>query len=249
MAEIRSERAQSLGTFLGKLVLIILSAEATVFLAQALGVDWHAVPGYAGAVLFAVAMIIMYGVLQGVSNALFYAVSLVTQLAQSLAGTAQELTERLITLVIETAARVAMQLITLPFRLIAICISWLYTTTLAPLVEYRRQRAELRRLYESVKHDYASFDDFVRDFNEGSDSSGQKQKKNTEAPPQPACDPFKDACATLGLPENGTFTEAEFKQRYGTMIRAVHPDIAGRNALATQVNQARDLIRKRKGWQ
>lgn len=242
MAEIRSERSQSFGNFVGRAFLVLASAEATIFLAQAAGVDWQSVPSYPGAALFCLAAVIMYGVLQGLSNALFHAVSLATRLAQALAGWAQTLTERVLTFLIETAAQAAILIVTLPVRLIAVA--------LAPLAERRRQREELRRLYESVKHEYASFDEFVREFNrEPDDARRSKRQDEHRAAPQPARDPFKDACATLGLPADGAFAEADLKQRYGAMIRAVHPDIAGQNTLAAQVNQARDIIRKRKGWQ
>jgi hypothetical protein len=110
----------------------------------------------------------------------------------------------------------------------------------APRLE-RRQNAELRGMYERVRDLYGSYEEFVRSFENGA-------KESAAAPEAGSADPFRAACRTLGLPEAGGFSQAEFKARYQTMIKAVHPDAIGPNALASQVNEARDLIKARKGW-
>jgi hypothetical protein len=115
----------------------------------------------------------------------------------------------------------------------------------APRLERRRQNAELRGMYERVKDLYDSYDEFVRYFEEGAKESAARSHA---APEAGSADPFRAACRTLGLPEAGGFSQAEFKARYQTMIKAVHPDTIGPNALASQVNEARDLIKARKGW-
>ena len=52
----------------------------------------------------------------------------------------------------------------------------------------------------------------------------------------------------LGLSPDGSFTVADLKQRFHTLMKAVHPDLAGLTTLATQINEARDIIKTRKGW-
>jgi hypothetical protein len=63
-----------------------------------------------------------------------------------------------------------------------------------------------------------------------------------------AADPFRAACRTMGLPEDGRFSEAAFKTRYRDLMKAVHPDIAGPNERAASVNAASKTIKERKGW-
>lgn len=82
-------------------------------------------------------------------------------------------------------------------------------------------------------------------------ASGRRDDARNEDPPAEqfaSSDKFALACQTLGLASDGGFTQAEFKSRYQVVIKAVHPDIIGRSALATQVNDARDVINSRKGW-
>jgi hypothetical protein len=93
----------------------------------------------------------------------------------------------------------------------------------------------------------SSFEDFVRDFNAGTANAKHDGAGSAGGYP-PADDPFTAACKLLGLPEAGGFSQAEFKARYQTVIKAVHPDAIGPNALASQVNEARDVIKARKGW-
>ena len=116
----------------------------------------------------------------------------------------------------------------------------------APRLKRRRQNAELRGMYERVKDLYDSYDEFVRSYENG--AKDESATRNRAAPEAGSGDPFRAACRTLGLPEAGGFSQAEFKARYQTMIKAVHPDAIGPNALASQVNEARDLIKARKGW-
>jgi hypothetical protein len=116
---------------------------------------------------------------------------------------------------------------------------------LAPMLERRRQREELRRTYEEVKDQFGSYDEFVRSF-EGEEETAREEEP---APPSPApADPFAAACRLLGLADTGSFTQAELKARYHQLMKAVHPDIIGATGFATQLNEARDLIKSRKGW-
>lgn len=64
--------------------------------------------------------------------------------------------------------------------------------------------------------------------------------------------PFDDAGSlalarrVLGLPED--FTRQAFEIRYRTLMKGVHPDVAGPNDLARQLNEARDTIRRARAW-
>lgn len=195
--------------------------------------------------------VVVYGLLQGFVTALLYLLSLILEFVQYLAGTAERATERLLTALIESGAQIAMMLMRLPALVFIYSGRWIYNKAIAPVVERRRQRAELRKLYEQVKGSYKSFEDFLRDFERGADddSADEESEPQPEQPRQPPPDPFIEACKLLGLPTDGTFSEAELKQRYSAMMKAVHPDVFGPNTIASQVNQARDIIRKRKGWQ
>lgn len=59
-------------------------------------------------------------------------------------------------------------------------------------------------------------------------------------------DPLTCAMQLLGLKQG--FTKDEFETRYRTLMKGVHPDVAGPNELARQLNEARDIIRRAKPW-
>ncbi len=59
-------------------------------------------------------------------------------------------------------------------------------------------------------------------------------------------DPLAAAARLLGLPEG--FTRREFEDRYRRLMKGVHPDVAGPNELAVQINAARMTIKERMGW-
>jgi hypothetical protein len=104
---------------------------------------------------------------------------------------------------------------------------------------WRTYRAEFRGAF-------ASYREFKREFNARMNASSSGSERND--PPAPAPDPFAAACKVMGLPAGGKFTEAEFKTRYRALMKEVHPDIAGPNERAAQVNAASMEIKKRKGW-
>ncbi|NEJ60781.1 molecular chaperone DnaJ [Rhizobium leguminosarum] len=145
----------------------------------------------------------------------------------------------------------ALRLPLAPFRFAA---NWAYAQYLAPALERRRQRAELRRLYEEVRDEYASFADFLRQFEGGTDSEADATADTDAADdktgtPEPTpVDKFVLACRTIGLSENGVFTQAELKTRFHELMKAKHPDIVGPNVFASQINEARETIKSRKGW-
>lgn len=122
------------------------------------------------------------------------------------------------------------------------------------LLQRWREEQELRRLYrEEFRGEFRSFREFKRHFESGGqDSAGSEQKSGNESAQRereaPKADPFAAACRLLGLSENGAFSQAELKERFRTLMKGIHPDVAGPNELAIQVNTACTLIRKRKGW-
>jgi hypothetical protein len=125
-----------------------------------------------------------------------------------------------------------------------------HAAMIAPWLEHRRQMAELRRLYADVKDQYATFEEFLRAFN-GDDRANAdtrddaRQDTQTETAPT---DAFATAAALFGLAADGSFTNAAFKTAYRARMKEAHPDLSGDAALATKLNEARDLINARKGW-
>lgn len=114
-----------------------------------------------------------------------------------------------------------------------------------------RQRISLdwtlwRAYRREFRGSFASFREFKRAFNARMSSSANGSQRS--GPPPPPRDPFAAACEVMGLPAHGNFTEAEFKARYRALMKQFHPDIAGPNKRAAEVNAASMQIRKRKGW-
>lgn len=104
---------------------------------------------------------------------------------------------------------------------------------------WRTYRAEFRGAYAS----YWEFKSALK-ARMYSDANASQQGD----PPPPDRDPFASACEVMGLPPDGSFTESQFKARYRALMKEVHPDVAGPNKRAAEVNAASMLIRERKGW-
>lgn len=203
------------------------------------------------------ARVAIFALFVGLSYAAFAAAVLVCARLLTLAFSAIEWLarlavsglEKLLTVAVDhgqTALKSALALPLLPVRIAA---AWLHARYLAPFLERRRQRAELRRLYEEVRGDYASYEDFVRAFYDGDRAEAQEDEAVREEEaitPEPA-DRFELACRTLGLSPDA-LTQAQLKARFLELMKAVHPDVIGPNAFATQINEAREIIRARKGW-
>jgi hypothetical protein len=105
-----------------------------------------------------------------------------------------------------------------------------------------RKERKLRRAYRDEFQ--AHFPNY-RAFRAHYEAVGRKDK--AAAAPS-AEDAFMAACNLFGLPENGVFNEAELKARYRSLMKRIHPDIAGANDRAAAANAARKLIKERKGW-
>jgi hypothetical protein len=167
--------------------------------------------------------------------------------AEFLIAAATDGAERRMTQAAEAGAALVRKCLEFAGVLVRIPFRRLWAAYVAPWLERRRQREELRRAFEQMQNPKGSFEDFVRDFEAGgSNASEEDAGKNGKA--APSSDPFTAACRTLGLPEAGGFGQAELKARYQALMKAVHPDIIGANVFAAQVNEARGIIKARKGW-
>lgn len=152
-----------------------------------------------------------------------------------------EATENLVTAFLDLlvrSVRIALQLFIWSLHLVADRALSLADSSTAYIRQLWAERQELRRLYrEEFADQFRSFKEF-KDHLNGSKSSDEQES--------PKVDPYEAAIRLFGLTE--IFTRAELEDRYRRLMRGVHPDVAGPNELATQLNQARDLIKNRKGW-
>lgn len=116
------------------------------------------------------------------------------------------------------------------------------------------EQKDLRRLWEEEYRDqYRTFKEFKTAFN-SDQGPGPKERQEPhfggpefEKPRDPP-DPLIEACRLFGLPENGNFTQQDLKAKYRQFIHAAHPDRGGSEYLAGQINDARKLIEKKRGW-
>jgi hypothetical protein len=151
-----------------------------------------------------------------------------------------------------------------------VTLAWTYTglralDALALKTDAIRQRQQLWQLWRREFRDqFPTFGEFVEAFERGGKprvepdfNSGprREERPKREEPPRPPPPPdpqlvaYAAACRLLGLPESG-FTLHELNARYRALIGAAHPDRnGGSNARAAALNAARDLIKRRKGWQ
>ncbi|TBA11054.1 J domain-containing protein [Rhizobium ruizarguesonis] len=114
----------------------------------------------------------------------------------------------------------------------------------------RDEAEERRRLKEIYRSDYAdeflSFTQFyeyciwLKD-NKHIDHSEPIRKSFAAS-----LDNFRDAEILLGLSRE--YTVQDLASRYRSLIKQVHPDIAGPNDILRRLTLARDLIKARRGW-
>ncbi|ACK50912.1 heat shock protein DnaJ domain protein [Methylocella silvestris BL2] len=197
---------------------------------------------------------IAYGVFTAVVLIAARLITLAFSAVERTAHFAVAQTEWLLTMAISHGIPFLVSALKLPLAPFRFAASWAHAQYLAPALERRRQRAELRRLYDEVRDEYVSFDDFLRQFEGGTDSETDATE-NTDAAddkagtPEPTpVDKFAAACRTIGLSEDGAFTQAELKTRFHELMKALHPDLHGPNVFASQINEARETIKSRKGW-
>jgi hypothetical protein len=172
----------------------------------------------------------------------FSAIEWLARLAVSALG-------RLLTAAVDHGQTFLKSALVLPLLPVRIAAAWLHARYLAPFLEQRRQRAELRRLFEEVRGDYASFEEFLRAFEGGGKENASNEdtvREEDERKPE-TVDKFELACRTLSLSPDA-LTQAQLKARFLELMKAVHPDVIGPNVFATQINEAREIIRARKGW-
>ena len=128
------------------------------------------------------------------------------------------------------------------------------------MADYLRQleiERELRRAYEeNFRDQYRTFEDFKRAYysrdeekkheekehERKEDKRKEDEKKETDNPQAR----LAEAYALLGL--TASRTQKELETQYRNLMKKVHPDAGGTQALAARVNQAKDLIMKQKGW-
>lgn len=114
-------------------------------------------------------------------------------------------------------------------------------------LETLRQQRELQRLWrEEFSAEYGSFAEFEAAFHGGAARQDHERQAKTESPHSP--DPFGEACALFGLPADGGFTLADLTARYRKLMQKAHPEHGGSHERAAQINAARDLVKRRKGW-
>jgi hypothetical protein len=127
---------------------------------------------------------------------------------------------------------------------------------MAPFARSVQKERTLWRAYRTeFKGRFRSYLEFRRYFeSKGAGGPGANAQggsgpgRSGQGSPAPARDPFSTACSLIGLPADGKFTESEFTARYRALMKGLHPDVAGPNELAAQVNAACGVIKKRKGW-
>jgi hypothetical protein len=193
---------------------------------------------------------IFYWIFGLICRAVCSAQSLALVLLHRLAAFLSALARRLAAAATRTVSSYSLRLAALAYAPVRALGGRLYAAYVAPYADAYHRRRELRRLYREVRDQYASFADFLRAFEQGADfgqdpGSGDRHRPDHEAP---AVNPFDSACKVLGLCAERGFTQAEFKARYRELMKAVHPDKIGVGTFATQLNEARDLIKARKGW-
>ena len=179
---------------------------------------------------------------------------LVFRIAGVLLGIAWDWSTEASATVLEYAVGIIIAAVIAPFAGAGRCAGWLshriglgYTKSKA---RHRHKKAErdkaraaereLWELYEQHAADEMSFEDF-RAFME-SDDEEPAIESNSNGP--------VDAAELLGLPKDGSFDRAELMKAYKSILKSIHPDVAGPQceALARVVNEAVMTIKRERGW-
>ncbi len=143
-----------------------------------------------------------------------------------------------------------------PVRLLGDLLRVVVAEPLACVFQMMQEQRELRRMYRSMfREQFKTYREFKRYWDERHDGADSEDERNTREDEsarddgrrtEDESDPLDEAIKLLGLPER--FTKADLERRYKELMKRVHPDVVGPNDLARQLNEARALIKKRKGW-
>lgn len=202
--------------------------------------------------LWGLTMVVLAGVASGL---LLFAERLLTMCAAG-AGFIALAVERALSGVLMafvSVIQVAVVLVFVPFFLLGEWVWDVIYARYALLTVWAEERRELRRIYrEQYAKQFPTFRAFLRFYRENAASgggtkggSGPRQEGNSGPTAE---DKFKAACEYMGLPADGSFTHAELKGRFRTLMKTAHPDAGGSLAEAVALNAAYDFILKRKGW-
>ena len=233
-----------------------------VFVAAALGlndyVDWfQAQPGFVEFIVYVPLWALSYVVVAGVATGLLeFAARLVVSAQKAINWIARAVSAGL-TLAFYGSGRLvvgAVKLVLYPPRIVCEAAWDKLQLQRALWLQAWHERQEKRRLYrEEFRDEFRSFRDFERHFENADNGGGGWNDPEPEPEPEPIIYPpykgqFEDACRTLGLPENGSFTQDDLKKSYRAAMRLAHPDVGGSDALAVKINFANTTIKRRKGW-
>jgi hypothetical protein len=110
---------------------------------------------------------------------------------------------------------------------------------------FLQERAALRRLYrEEFCSEFVSFLEFKSYWN-ALHSGGEDGKRQERSAPA-ALDPLTEALELMGLTPK--VSRSDFDKGYRELMMRVHPDVAGPNAFAAQLNAARNVIKQSRCW-
>ena len=102
-----------------------------------------------------------------------------------------------------------------------------------------------------LEHGVGNFDNFAqfKRAMRGEEEPRKDDEGTIDNEPEPPKDSYNEALALFGFNENEKFTEAELKKRYRVKRSRAHPDKGCEDPeLFHQINEAYDLIFKRRNW-
>lgn len=91
-----------------------------------------------------------------------------------------------------------------------------------------------------------TFHYFNNKANPSAKTAGKEEQK--QHPINPDKITYKRAIEIFDLEYSDNFTYSDLKKRYRSIIGKLHPDRGGSNFFTKQANEAREVIKKHKGW-
>ena len=263
MVEIRTDESNATGIIVGTVILAVVSIYALALVIDFVGGNalWSWLASQSAwvrytilltgwTISFVVVAGVLLGVLSAVGIALVAGVSLIERISNLIARGLVACASGAVWLL--KKAGVAL---TWPLRLAGEAAWEAVQGRVLGWVESWRQAQKLRRVYrEEYADEFRSFQEFKRQFDAADDEPEEEEKAQSNSDQgsgenrKQDVDPFKAACQLLGLADDGGFSQSDLKQRYRALMKGVHPDVAGQNGLAAQINSANALINERKGW-